>query len=185
MLAYVFWHWPTPDTDRTTYEKHLAEFHHALAAGKAPGFLRSACFRLRGALWLETTDTAYEDWYLLEGSAALDAINDAAVTDARKDPHDRAARHAAGGAAGLYRLRQGSDNIEAASFAYWLAKPTGLSYDDFYAQVRPLTNQPGVGLWGRQMVLGPTPEFCLRSPQSVNLPAGLAAHTLDLERFLP
>jgi hypothetical protein len=184
MLAYVFWHWPTPQTDRTTYENHLRDFHRALAAGKPDGFLRSAVFRLRDAPWLETDDDAYEDWYLVEGSAALDVINDAAVTAARKDPHDRAARHAAGGTAGLYRLRQGSENLEAARFAWWLAKPAGMSYDDFYAQLHPLTDQADVGLWGRQMVLGPTPEFTLRSPQPLDLPAGLIIHEFELKPAL-
>lgn len=185
MLAYVFWHWPTPEADPETYENHLREFHHALAAGKPDGFLRSAIFRLCGVPWLETNASAYEDWYLVESSSALDVINEAAVTAARKDPHDRAARHAAGGAAGLYRLRKGSDNVEAARFAWWLAKPVGVSYDDFYAQLRPLTDQPDVGLWGRQMVLGPTPEFCLRSPHLVDFPGGLIAYKLETERVLP
>jgi hypothetical protein len=185
MLAYVFWHWPTPETDRETYENHLRAFHRALAAGNPDGFLRSAVFRLRGVPWLETDADAYEDWYLVESSAALDVINDAAVTAARKDPHDRAARHAAGGAAGLYRLREGSENLEATRFAYWLAKPAGVSYPDFYAQLRPLTDQPDVGLWGRQMVLGPTPEFTLRSPRPLDLPASLVAHKFELERILP
>lgn len=184
MLAYVFWHWPQPEADRNTYEKYLREFHHALVAGKPQGFLRSAVFRLRGAPWLPAVD-AYEDWYLLEGSAALDVINEAAVTAARKEPHDRAARHAAGGAAGLYRLRAGSDNMEAARLAYWLAKPAGVPYDEFYAQLRPLTDQPGVGLWGRQMVLGPTPEFCLRSPKPIELPANLVAHGFELAPLSP
>jgi hypothetical protein len=180
MLAYVFWHWPTAEADRGEYEKALREFHRALAAAKPQGFRRSAAFRLRGAPWLPA-DEAYEDWYLLEGSAALDVINDAAVTAARKEPHDRAARHAAGGAAGLYRLRAGSDNVEGARHAYWLAKPAGVSYDDFYSQLRPFTDQPGVGLWGRQMVLGPTPEFCLRTPKPVELPANLAVQRIELE----
>lgn len=184
-LAYVFWHWPAAGTDRTAYEQSLAEFHRRLADAKPAGFLRSAAFRLRGAPWLATEGEAFEDWYLLENSAGLDVINEAAVNAQVKDSHDRAARTAAGGTAGLYRLRQGSDAIEAATAACWLAKPTGVSYADFYTTLRPLTGQTGTGLWGRQMVLGPTPEFCLRSPAAVQLPAGLSGLSVALERVVP
>ena len=167
MLAYVFWHWPRPDIDRASYEEHLIDFYRTLAANKPRGFRESAAFRLRGAGWLKTSGEAYEEWYLLDDSAALDLLNEAAVSGACEEPHNRAAREAADGVGGLYRLRAGSEDLAQARFATWLSKPSGVSYKDFYAELDSLTSQPGVALWGRQMTLGPTTEFCLHTPTPI------------------
>ena len=181
MLAYVFWHWPNADVDPTIYEDGLVEFHQSLSAHKPAGFQYSAAFRIQGAPWLATKATAYEDWYLVDGSGALDVLNDAAISYPRKDSHDRAAQRAAGGTAGLYRLRRGELDLTQARFAAWLAKPAGTSYDDFYASLSDLTSKSGVGLWGRQMTLGPATEFCLQSAEEISLPDPLSAVTLELE----
>jgi len=71
--------------------------------------------------------------------------------------------------------------LEEWSLAWWFAKPAGVRYEDFYAQLAPLTRQPGVSLWGRQMTLGPTPEFTLRSPAPLDLPGALEAFRLELQ----
>ena len=163
MLAYVFWHWPQPSIDRDAYEDHLREFQQTLAANKSSGFQQSVVFRIRGASWLNTSDEAYEEWYLLDDSAAMDPLNEAAVSGACEEPHNRVAREAADGTGGLYRLREGVENLSHAKFAIWLSKPAGVSYKTFYADLQSLTSQPGVALWGRQMTLGPTTEFCLHS----------------------
>ena len=164
MLAYVFWHWPRPDIARGSYVEHLVDFYQTLAENKPRGFRESVVFRIRGARWLKTDGEAYEEWYLLDDSAALDVLNDAAVSGACEEPHNRAAREAADGVGGLYRLRAGRGDLAQAGFATWLSKPSGLSYKDFYAGLESLTSQPGVALWGRQMTLGPTTEFCLHTP---------------------
>jgi len=163
MLAYVFWHWPRPEIERGQYLDHLAEFHRTLAANKPPGFQRSVVFSINGAYWLNTNSETFEEWYLLDDSAAMDPLNEAAVTGACEAPHNRVARAAADGTGGLYRLRAGSGDLAEAKFASWLSKPAGISYKDFYAGLEPLTSQPGVALWGRQMTLGPTTEFCLHT----------------------
>ena len=91
-------------------------------------------------------------------------MNEAAVSGACEEPHNRVAREAADGTGGLYRLRAGSaTDMAHAKFAVWLSKPAGVSYKDFYTELEPVTSQPGVALWGRQMTLGPTTEFCLHS----------------------
>ncbi len=184
MLAYVFWHWPLAGTDPVLYERRLRSFHQALAAARPAGFLRSSAYSLRGASWV-AAEAGYEDWYLLEGSTALDVLNDAAIAPPSRAPHDEAAACAAGGCAGLYRLRAGAPAIEQAPVGYWLAKPPGVTYDDFYARLGPLTSQAETGLWGRQMTLGPTPEFCLRSPAAVDLPDGCKAIRTELARVWP
>ena len=170
MLAYVFWHWPRPEIERGQYLDHLVEFHRTLAAHKPPGFQRSVVFSLNGAYWLETQDEVFEEWYLLDDSAAMDPLNEAAVSGACEEPHNRVAREAANGTAGLYRLRAGDGDLANANFATWLSKPAGVSYKDFYAGLEQLTSHPGVALWGRQMTLGPTTEFCLHSETILESP---------------
>jgi len=181
MLAYVFWHWQQPAIDRGAYVDHLVDFHRTLAANKPAGFQESVVFRIRGAGWLNTTDEAYEEWYLLDDSAAMDRLNDAAVSGVCEVPHNKVAREAADGTGGLYRLRAGDANLAQARFAVWLSKPSGVSYNDFYSALQPLTSQPGVVLWGRQMTLGPTTEFCIHSSSAIQLPQNYAGQTIALE----
>ena len=185
MLAYVFWHWPQPDINRGAYEDHLREFQETLAANKSSGFQQSVVFRIRGASWLNTNDEAYEEWYLLDDSAAMDRLNEAAVSGACEEPHNRVARESADGTGGLYRLREGVENLDQAKFAIWLSKPAGVSYKTFYADLQALTLQPGVALWGRQMTLGPTSEFCIHSQTPIELPPGYSGHSISLERVYP
>jgi hypothetical protein len=185
MLAYVFWHWPQRDVDRGSYVDHLAEFHRTLGANSPVGFQKSAVFRFRNASWLKTNGEVYEDWYLLDDSAAMDGLNDAAVSGLCEEPHNRVAREAADGTGGLYRLRAGAEQLVEARFAVWLSKPDGLSYKDFYAALEPLTAQPAIALWGRQMTLGPTTEFCLHSPTPIQLPDGYTKQTIPLETIYP
>ena len=169
MLAYVFWHWPQEHIARSAYLDHLADFHQTLAANKPVGFQGSVVFSIKGANWLKTTGEAFEEWYLLDDSAAMDRINEAAVSGACEEPHNRVAREAADGSAGLYRLRAGQEDLAQARFAVWLSKPAGVSYKDFDSSLQSITSQPGVALWSRQMVLGPTTEFCLHSPTRIEL----------------
>ena len=180
MLAYVFWHWPQPSVDPETYVAHLESFHRTLAANAPPGFQRSVVFRIEDADWLRTRGPAYEEWYLLDGSAAMDPLNDGAVSGACEAPHNLVAREAADGTGGLYRLRAGELDLSDARFAVWLSKPDGVTYRDFYAALASLTSQPHVALWGRQMTLGPTTEFCLHSQSPLQLPPGYTGRQLPL-----
>ena len=180
MLAYVFWHWPQANVDTETYVAHLLSFHRTLAANKPNGFQHSVVFRIEHANWLDTTGPAYEEWYLLDDSAAMDHLNDAAVSGACEEPHNRVAREAAGGIGGLYRLRSVKEALSEARFAVWMAKPDGVSYRDFYDALTSLTSQPNVALWGRQMTLGPTTEFCLHSQTPVQLPPGYTGRQIQL-----
>jgi len=166
MLAYVFWHWPQPGVSPGTYMEHLRAFHQELFLYKPAGFLSSAAFQMSGAPWLPPNSDTYEDWYLVEGSCALDILNDAAVTPPLKESHDRSAHGAAGGTAGLYRLRLGSGELASMRQALWFSKRTGVSYEELYRQLQPVAEQ-GASLWGRQMTLGPSPEFCLTGGEDV------------------
>ena len=182
MLAYVFWHWPQSSVEPGSYVDHLIAFHQTLAANRPSGFRESIVFRIPRASWLNTDGEAYEEWYLLDDSAALDRLNEAAVSGVCEEPHNRVAREAADGIGGLYRLRAGAEDLTQARFATWLSKPAGVSYKDFYAALQAHTSQTGVALWGRQMTLGPTTEFCLHTQTSTTLPQGV---TVALDPIFP
>lgn len=165
MLAYVFSHRPAPGADVQAYEDTLRRFHTELAGGTPAGFVASTTYRFADG---------YSDWYLVENSAGLDVLNEAAVSGARAASHDAAARMAAWGSGKLLSLAQGEADLDALHEAAF-AKPAGMAYGDLYAMTEPLTAVAGVALWRRMMVLGPPPEFCLVSRGPVQLPAGLAS----------
>ena len=180
MLAYVFWHWPQASVAPETYVAHLESFHRTLAANKPPGFHRSVVFRIADADWLPTRGPAFEEWYLIDDSAAMDPLNDGAISGACEQPHNLVAREAAGGTGGLYRLRSGAEVLSEARFAVWLAKPDDVLYRDFFDALARRTAQANVALWGRQMTLGPTAEFCLHSQTPIQLPPGYSGRQLPL-----
>jgi hypothetical protein len=185
MLAYVFWHVPAPGVDREDYERLLAGFHRTLAAHAPDGFCSSLVFRIENAPWIGSGGAAYEDWYILESSAALDALNDAAVSGPRKAPHDLVASFAASGAAGLYRLKSGQiDSMKFARHALWFSNAAG-SYEESFRELRRSTDSPQTNLWLRQMVLSAAAEFCLRSASKPQLPPNIAAIHCPIQAIYP
>ena len=175
MLAYVFWHVPRAEAATREYESLHREFRQALESSAIRGFRGARMFRLGSIPWLGGR-SGYEDWYLLDDSAALDVLDAAAITEARQRPHDRVAAQAADGTAGLYGLRLGSQITPR--IAYWLSKPDGMSYAGFESSLAALIAD-GCCLWSRRMVLGPTPEFCLHAPAPRELPHPALAIELD------
>ncbi len=184
MLAYLFWHRPKTDVETNAYERHLAGFHETLSEADVEGFQSSATFRIEGASWMGPETPAYEDWYLLDGSCAMDPLNEAAVSGARKAPHDAAAHAATDGAGGLYSLRSSGRGMDA-HLAVWFSKPEGVGYPEFYEEIEPWTDRPNASLWRRQMVLGPAPEFCLSTNEEVQLPSELDPVVVKRDRVWP
>lgn len=170
MLSYVFWHTAQPTVDPTDYERLLVRFHEALGDEAPDGLEWSATYRTSYVPWLESDNPVYEDWYAVRNSAALDELDRAAVTAHRQMPHDEVAAVAGAGKAGLYRLRIGNVDPPAVKRALWLSKPPIESYAEFYRRMQPLVDGSGGALWGRQMVLGPAPEFCLHSAKPQDVP---------------
>lgn len=168
LLAYVFWHWRRPTADAATYESAQRAFQQALTDSPSAGFVRAFSHALAGAPWANSGGEAYEDWYLVRDSAALDPLNDAAVSAGRRAPHDAAASLAAGGTAGLYRLRMGTPP-SAPRFAHWFVKPEGVSYPRLFAAVEPALGPVEGSLWMRQMTLGPATEFCVLAREPATL----------------
>lgn len=167
MLAYVFWHWPNIDIAYDSYRGLLERFHETLNANKPHGFLMSVVFASSNLPWQPSSQPAFEDWYLVDDSAALDVLNQAAVSGACEEAHNLVARQAAGGTAGLYRLRAGYEALTKARQATWFSKPANVSYRDFYSTIEPTASLPDVGLWQMQMTLGPTTEFAIYSSDTV------------------
>jgi hypothetical protein len=170
MLAYVFWHWPVPQIDALSYQERLLAFHRVLSEHKPEGFLHSSVLLLAEAPWLGRNTESYEDWYIVENSAALDPLDQAAVNGPRREPHNQVARWTEGGTAGLYRLRLGKVHLPSVSMAFRFAKPTTTNYDALYTTLQPLVEQTGGCLWVRQMTLGPAAEFCFLCPQDASMP---------------
>jgi hypothetical protein len=179
LLAYVFWHWRRKDVDADEYEHRQRRFHAALASAPSEGLEGSHSFALAGAPWANRGREAYEDWYLVRDTAALDSLNTAAVSASRKEPHDAAAALADGGTAGLYTLRLGRV-LPAAAHARWFAKPAGMPYDELWSLLGPRLKRHGAALWMRFMVLGPSPEFCVQSTGPLDLPDGCSGPEIAL-----
>ena len=146
--------------DVADYETALKRFHASLAGSPPVGFLGSSTFR---------TGDRYSDWYLVESSAALDFLNEAAVSGARTQAHDAAARMAVDFAGKLYGLSAG-EPLSDPGYEIRFSKPAGMGYADLYERMKKYTSKPGTSLWRRMMVLGPPPEFCLIAPSDVELP---------------
>ena len=168
MLAYVFSHRPAAGVDIGEYEAVLREFHRHLAGATLAGFVSSSTYR---------TGDGYADWYLLENSAALDVLNEAAVTGARESPHRAVARMAVNGAGKLLSLAAG-EHVAGARVETRFEKPPGMAYPQLYAALQPLTAGGAAGLWRRMMVLGPPPEFCITSRAGIELPLAARAEVV-------
>jgi hypothetical protein len=185
MLAYVFWHWPRADVPAASYEGMQRRFHAALHDAPPDGFIGSRSLAIAGAPWTSgAAGEAYEDWYLLEGAAALDPLNEAAMSAPRRGPHDAAAAAAEGGTAGLYRLRQGAADDPPLAGGY--VGDTAVSGSGTrWAILLPILPAVGAAPCGRQMTLGPTPEFCLHTRHPVALPASFFPVTMRCRPVWP
>ena len=168
MLAYVFFHRPAPGVEAPVYEEALRRFHSSLTVAPPPGFIGSSTYRVGGG---------YADWYLVDSSAALEVLNEAAVSGARSASHDAVA-HMASDGAGKLLARVSGDTPGGAGFEMRFSKPTGMAYLDLYQRLKPWTDRAEVSLWRRMMVLGPPPEFCLLAPSEVHLPAEMKPEIL-------
>lgn len=166
------------------YETRQVGFQFALAQFPPDGFLSATTVRLEGAPWAAQGRIAYEDWYLVRDMAALTPLNEAAVSGPRLEPHAAIARLADGGTAGLYGLKAGTPLTRPAQAA-WFGKPPGMSYPALFGILEPIVRSVQGGLWMRQMVLGPTPEFCLSSAARVALPPSIVAKYLALAPVWP
>jgi hypothetical protein len=183
-FAYVFWHWPRPEISRDSYEAKLASFLRALSEDRRSGIVESLSYRVQTLPWGPQGASLYEDWYVVESFSALGALNDAAVSGAVQSPHDEIAKDYMKGAGGIFKSIKG-DTLREARFVTWVEKPIGPSYQSYYDEVAGLTAGKSSDLWRRQMVLGPSPQFCIHSGEPLGLPANLRPFSTKIERIGP
>ncbi|WP_338598752.1 hypothetical protein V6M85_08490 [Sulfolobus tengchongensis] len=165
MLAYVFWHQRAKEFVKEEYEKSLINFHKYFnEMAKIEGYLGSLVIKVSYVPWTE--GDVYEDWYLMESSKTLDLLNNAVLelSDV-KSLHDEVAKMARNGKGGLYKLIKGDPLSPSYKYAYWISKPIGMKYDDFYKEIEPFSQN----LWRKQLAMGPLSEFCIFSPNPINV----------------
>lgn len=161
MLAYVFWHRPHPHVERQRYEAAIVRFQAELTRRPPPGLIGAWSHRIDAVPWLGD-QAGYEDWCLLQGSWAMDPLNGFAVAGDVQAPHDALAAQMDFGAGGLYAHAFGEPSSTRTSVAAWLTRPRGIQWQPPLEKACAAT--PGATAWRRQMVLGPTPEFCVELP---------------------
>lgn len=171
MIAYQFFHHLEDGADEVEYEAGLRHFHVALREGGIPGFVGSRTYQ---------TGDGYFDWYVVESSAALDYLNDAAVTGSRSPLHETVAAHAVNFTGKLLRLAAGRYDADF-GVEIRFSKPHGMMYPDLYRLLEPWTSRADSSLWRRMMVLGPAPEFSLLARTDEVLPRELEPVLVRLE----
>jgi hypothetical protein len=178
MLAYVFWHVPAAGISPSDYEAASLGFQRDLAKTPPSGFASCATYQISEVPWLDGR-RGYEDWYFIHSSAALDALNEAAVAPLRRDVHAAIASKMDFGHGGLYRHVFG----EAQSFGtrvVWLTRPRGIDYEPVLRNMA----EGSAGFrscWRRQMVLGPADEFAVigTSSLAIAIPPGWRGRTVE------
>ena len=168
MLAYTIWHWPRQGVERDLYEAHNRRFHAVLARDPAPGFKASQSTRVTGLSWANDGKQVYQDRFLVNSWSVFDELEPHAISGTRQEPHRHVATTVGGAIAGMYGLRLGTFQ-KAPRWSYWFSKPDGMTYEDLDAAFRPVLKRSAV-LWGRKLVLGATPEFCVESEAPIELP---------------
>ena len=182
MLAYVFWHRPVSQADRSQYEASIVRFETELAKHPPPGFISAHTFAIGPVPWL-SDQPGYEDWYLIEASWAMDPLNAFAVSGSVQPTHDSAAAQMDEGHGGLYAHVAGEPITAAQSTVYWLTRPRGIQWRPPLEAMR--ARAPQANIWRRQMVLGSAGEFVVEVPDDgdIELPPQWTARKSKRQRL--
>jgi hypothetical protein len=183
MLAYIFWHVPFADIDIREYESALLGFHADLVSSPPAGFKASSTYQISEVPWLNGR-SGYEDWCFLTSSAALDALNEAAVRPERWNVHAAIASKTDFGHGGLYYRLHGAEQPIVGSRVIWLKRPRGIRYEKALRDI--VGKSKGfLSCWRKQMVLGPGDEFAIigNSSLEVSVPQDWQTRVVE-RRFL-
>src|SRR6516165_4759688 len=150
MLAYVFWHRPYSSIERQRYEQAIVRFQNDLAGSKPPGFICATSFQIEAVPWLSDLP-GYEDWYLLDGTWAMDPLNAFAISGHVQAPHDSVAAMMEQGDGGLYAHAGGESMPAPRSTIHWLTRPSEMKWQLFSEAVH--RTGPQAEAWGLQVVL--------------------------------
>ena len=161
-IAYVFWHTPRPSASRRRYEAALRRFVGSLDAHPPSGLQRASTARLPHPPWNLAAGPIYEDWYVLDDFASLGAIRAVAYERPWKAFHRAVARGAATATSSVYQLLAGDPSSPSGGGSAWFSLPAPARYSTIRRPLIQLVEGAGVGLWRRQLALGPAPEFCVR-----------------------
>jgi hypothetical protein len=200
-LKFVLWTWPSASADVAEFRENRVKFHQVLANSRVAGYLGSGIFQVDTAPWagaflFENSpwsgghNAVFEEWYLLHGSAALDALNEGTIAGPYKESHAKFLRKDLGGeCAGLYYLRSGDpervlSGLTDCRHSAWFNK-TYPTYDDLVGRLTPGMKMSNSVLWRRLLVLGPTHEFHLDVDASVALPDELKPCWVKRARIWP
>ncbi|MDG6945786.1 MAG: hypothetical protein JRM91_03880 [Nitrososphaerota archaeon] len=167
-LAYVFWHWPRPDVPAGAYRRKLASFQSSLRAARPDLVADLLSYRVGSLPWGPGDSPLYEDWYVVRDFSALGSLNEAAVTDGTRRFHDSVAGDSLKGAGGVFRRVLGSIPLREARYATWIEKTVGTPYQSYYEEVKEVVREAESDLWRRQMVLGPSSQFCVHSTEPLD-----------------
>lgn len=184
-FAYVFWHWPRPGVSASSYEEKLRGFQRALSSSRPSGFVEALSFRVDALPWGPGDGPLYEDWYLVEDFASAGILNDAAVSGGTRRTHDSIAKDYLKGSGGIFKSISGGLSLLEARYATWIEKAVGQSYQSYYDELAKGVGDGRTDLWRRQMVLGPSPQFCVHSAEPLELPAGLRPVHSKIEMISP
>jgi hypothetical protein len=186
VIAYSFWHSAAAGVAATEYEAALAGFVSSLANAGIEGLRGCRSVRFDGLPWVPGRP-AYQDWYELDGSAALDTLEKGAIAAAVDASHAAIARLASNGSGGMFACR--SDGPSRAPVpgtelrVAWIDKPAGAPYGSFVAGLRGAV-EPRGEVWQRRLSLGPGREFCVWLPPASRSdegsPSGLPAGSMVL-----
>lgn len=184
-LAYVFWHWPRPGVSVRSYERKLSSFQSSLKSSGPTGLVDALSYRVDGLPWGPRRGPLYEDWYVVEGFSALGWLNDGALAGRVKGAHDSIAKDYMKGAGGVFGAIRRGIPLSEARYATWIEKRVGTSYQAYYEEVASKAGKRRTDLWRRQMVLGPSPQFCIHSDEEVNLPRSFKPFTAKITAVSP
>jgi hypothetical protein len=184
MLAYIFWHVPLPGISPSDYEAALLGFQRDLAKAPPSGFGSCTTSQIFEVPWLNGR-SGYEDWYFVDSSAALDALNEAAVAPLRRDVHAAIASKMDFGHGGLYRHVFG-EGQPLGGRAVWLTRPRGIDYEPVLRGIAD-GSSGFLSCWRRQMVLGPADEFAVIGTSSLTfaIPQGWRGRSVERRMLAP
>jgi len=181
LFAYVFWHWPRPEISRDSYETKLTAFLHALSSEEPAGLVEALSFRVEALPWFPQRGNLYEDWYIVDNFAAIATLNETAIGGGARGPHDSIAKDYMKGAGAIFKSIKGDIRVRDARLAIWIEKGIGQPYQSYYDEVAKSVGDRKADLWRRQMVLGPSPQFCIHSEEVLEIPASLHPISSKLE----
>jgi hypothetical protein len=184
MLAYIFWHVPLSGISPSDYEAALLAFQRDLTKTPPSGFASCATYRISEVPWLDGR-SGYEDWYFIDSSAALDALNEAAVAPPRRDIHAAIASKTDSGRGGLYHHVFGEAQ-SVGGRVVWLTRPRGIDYEPVLRNIAD-GSAGTLSCWKRQMALGPADEFAVVGTSNLTfvMPPGWRGRTAERRILVP